>query len=147
MTVTFPPGSIWDTGATYLAVPVNTVPGVMGAGMAKEAAKRWMGLKDAHRGWCLAADPRGGDVDIVCGERSAKPRLMFVATKENWREPSRLNWVKRGLAEIRAAMWEAESVALPLLGCGRGGLDPAEVERLIVAEFGDDPERVAEVYR
>jgi hypothetical protein len=141
MTVIFPSGSIWDTRATYLAVPVNTMPGVMGAGMALEAAKRWPDLKPRHADWCRGYAPRGG------AAVEATPGVLFVATKEDWRKPSRIEWVRRGLSGIRDLVRAGQSVALPLLGCGHGGLDPAEVEQLIVAEFGGDQERAAEVYR
>jgi hypothetical protein len=122
-------------------VPVNTVPGVMGAGMAKEAAERAPSLKESHAAWCRGQKPVGGDVRWMGGQ------VLFVATKQNWRAPSRVEWIERGLRNLRKFMDAGTSVALPLLGCGRGGLDPTDVERLIVTEFGADPERLAEVYR
>lgn len=60
-----------------------------------------------------------------------------LATKDDWRHPSRLDWIRSGvlqLAELASAAG-AQRVALPPPGCGNGGLDWRIVEPIVLAAF------------
>ena len=69
--------------------------------------------------------------------------VWMVATKDHWRNPTRLDWVNTGLRNLRRCVLVNEPViAIPALGCGLGGLDWADVKPLIEKHFADWPERV-----
>lgn len=58
---------------------------------------------------------------------------MHLPTKLHWRDPAKLRYVEAGLADMSRALAElrVQSVAVPALGCGLGGLYWADVEPLI----------------
>ena len=124
-------GSIFDSTAQVLVCPVNCV-GVMGKGLALEFKRRFpkecgQFLADHRRGWSI--DP--GQVILYCR------RIAMAATKNDWRRPSRLEWVDACLIGI--ASMDTASIAIPQLGCGCGGLDWADVEPLYHKHLGDLP--------
>jgi hypothetical protein len=55
--------------------------------------------------------------------------LINFPTKKHWRQPSKLEWIKDGLKDLRKVIEEKQihSIALPPLGCGNGGLEWSEV--------------------
>lgn len=62
-----------------------------------------------------------------------------MATKQDWRDPSRMEWVEEGLKRIaeHMRMTGKKSVALPPPGCGNGGLDWNQVEPLVHRHLKD----------
>lgn len=73
--------------------------------------------------------------------------VVWLATKAHWRDPSKLEWVDAGLAAMRDQINfgpkpKIESVAIPALGCGLGGLNWADVLPLIEKHFADCPATV-----
>lgn len=70
--------------------------------------------------------------------------LVNFPTKGDWRAPSRMAYIDDGLADL--ARWIAESgvrsIAVPMLGCGKGGLAWGEVRPRIEAALGGLPVRV-----
>ena len=59
--------------------------------------------------------------------------IINFPTKKHWRQPSKLEWVRDGLRDLGRVLREnkIQSVALPPLGCGNGGLDWVLVRREI----------------
>ena len=107
-----------------LVIPVNRV-GAMGAGVAKEARRRF-GYAFAEYSALLARDalPIGSAV-LVRG-------LIFLPTKQHFRDPSRLEWVDAGLRALaQLDLGGLQGVHLPALGCGLGGLSWGDVEPLV----------------
>jgi len=115
-------GNLLEAKVDALVNTVNTV-GVMGKGIA-------LMFKDAFRANYLeyrAACRRG---EVVVGkmfvtERLSTPRwLVNFPTKMHWRDPSKLEWIVDGLADLNRVIAENEirSIAVPPLGCGHGGL-------------------------
>lgn len=137
--ITFAAGDITDSQAEAIVCTVNTV-GVMGKGLAKACADRFAGLEEAYAEACEV-----GSVEI--GSIWAHPTgLLFgpkfvacFATKRDWRNPSRIEWVERGVLAL--ASWIEEesvsSIAVPPLGCGLGGLRWSDVEPIIRAALAD----------
>jgi len=62
-----------------------------------------------------------------------------LATKQDWRDDSKMAWVEEGLIALADAMRKAghKSVALPPPGCGNGGLDWKDVEPLVLKHLKD----------
>ena len=121
--VELPAGTdIWalhDSGF-WVVVPTNTCKkkdgsAVMGAGLARDAALRYTDLAATY-GESLA----GGRSYLAAPEH----RLLLGPTKEDWRQPARLELVTMLLIKLRH--WcdknPNEAVAVPALGCGLGGL-------------------------
>jgi hypothetical protein len=64
--------------------------------------------------------------------------VVFFPTKNDWRNPSQLSWIKEGLVCLAASpahtQWrkQTRNIHIPKLGCGLGGLEWADVRPLIV---------------
>lgn len=130
MTVEYKTGNIFDSGAQVLVNPVNCV-GVMGKGLALEFKERfpWMWnayLLDCQRGYLTPG------TTILVSNGAERPAVLLFATKDHWRHPSKLEWIELGLREIvlRTCNGWKETVAMPWLGCGLGGLRRADVRGL-----------------
>src|SRR5207249_650853 len=65
--------------------------------------------------------------------------IIHFPTKKHWRQPSRLDWIRRGLVDLKRVIREhhIRSIALPPLGCGNGRLDWPDVRREMEAAFAD----------
>ena len=105
---------------------------VMGKGVAKAFADRYgdallRPYADAIRRGGLKA----GGVQML---RMPDGQVVAnLATKQDWRDPSRMEWVESGLKALAEEMRRGghDSVAIPPPGCGNGGLDWKEVEPLV----------------
>lgn len=140
--ITFQKGNLLDAPVEALVNTVNTV-GVMGKGIAlmfKEAfPENFRAYEEASK----RGDVRIGHMFVTESSRLAGPRwIINFPSKKHWRNPSKLEWITEGLADLRRVVVEKgiRSVALPPLGCGNGGLDWAEVRQEIervLASLGD----------
>ena len=131
---------IFRTDCEALVVGTNCL-GADGAGMAKAAARLYKGWSKEHKAVCSRTRPKPGAVTLF-GE--GPPRkdwptqyLLALATKDDWRDPSRIEWVEAGLAELDRTMYTTKipSVAIPALGCGTrtGQLAWTDVRPLVMA--------------
>lgn len=126
MTVTFTTGNIFEAAETHaLVIPVNT-RGVAGAGLAKDAAK-YPGWLAAYKAWCKSKKRYGGNIrGFMTEDGDEKVYWVVAATKEDWKEPSRIEWVGQALWRLSQL---TSPLAIPKLGCGKGGLDWDRVRR------------------
>jgi len=137
-------GDIWAyEKSTFIVVPVNIGyrrdgANPMGRGVALEAARRypdfpaWFGAK------CLEL---GAETPVL---RCHGTPLLAFPTKPFNRENPAMSWKSRadlGLIERSAkqlAQWPGnEPIALPLPGCGNGGLDMSEVRPILDKHLSD----------
>lgn len=127
-------GSILDSPAQALVNPVNCF-GVAGAGLAKQFRDRWPLQVAEYTQFCKEGRMRPGTVHsaLLPGGR----QLISVPTKNHWSSPSTAEIVASGLTGLRRYMEHTgiTSVAVPPLGCGLGGLNPARVGCLIRSVF------------
>jgi O-acetyl-ADP-ribose deacetylase (regulator of RNase III) len=130
-------GNLLESGAEALVNTVNTV-GVMGKGIALMFKDRFDDNYVRYRAACKAGDLKAGCLFVTEPNELQGPRFVInFATKQDWRAPSRIEWVSRGLAELRQFLVDqrVRSVAIPPLGAGNGGLDwnavRAEIERAL----------------
>ena len=137
MTIEYSTGSIFDCGADVLVCPVNCV-GVMGKGLALEFKKRFPYVYRWYKHLC---DERllliGWPISCEFQEKI----FVLFPTKTDWRAPSNINWIDEGLGVMTGIFTENNTIAIPALGCGLGGLDWADVEPLIEKHFADWPGR------
>jgi hypothetical protein len=133
-----PPGKdLFATTCEAVVIPTNCV-GTQGAGVAKLAARRWPQWSRDHTAYCRKTKPAPGSLRCFEYVPMRGPRwTLALATKGDWREPSRLEWVASGLTKLDAAVSLAgiPSLAIPALGCGvrTGQLSWTDVRPLILA--------------
>ena len=143
-------GDLLRSTADVLVNTVNEV-GVMGAGIAKEFRRRYPTMYRTYQTRCRHRLVEVGkiDVHIVQDARGAR-FVMNFPTKQHWRDPSQLQWIDQGLPALRRLVEQppsAQSIAIPPLGCGNGGLRWEEVLPRIVRTFHDLPAVRVEIYQ
>lgn len=65
--------------------------------------------------------------------------VVNFPTKQHWRAPSKMEWIDAGLADLRRFIIDhkVESIAIPALGAGNGGLNWDDVKPRIEAALAD----------
>ncbi len=144
MTIRYTQGNLLESGAEALVNTVNTV-GVMGKGIALMFKERFADNYARYRAACKAGELRVGQLFVTEPAELQGPRwVVNFPTKQDWRAPSRLEWVREGLVELRRFLSEngVRSVAIPPLGAGNGGLDwsrvRAEIEEALAGLEGTE---------
>lgn len=139
-------GNIFTSDCQTLVNTVNCV-GVMGAGIALECRLRYPEMYERYVALC-----EKGQLDIgkLWLYRTDRRWILNFPTKKHWRYPSRETYLRQGLEKLTAtyAQKGIHSIALPLLGADRGGIDP-EVSLGLMQEYlgsGHDDLHV-EIYR
>lgn len=140
--ITFTQGNLLESGAEALVNTVNTV-GVMGKGIALMFKEAFPENFRAYAAACKTGEVQVGRVfvterpDWVSGARW----VVNFPTKKHWRNPSRLEWIDRGLQDLKRFIVESgvRSIAIPPLGSGNGGLDWRQVRPMIEAALGSLP--------
>jgi O-acetyl-ADP-ribose deacetylase (regulator of RNase III) len=119
--------SIFDSRLSTLTVPVNCV-GVMGAGLAKEFKTKFPDIENPYRIYCQNL-LKPGTLALV---KSTKNILLFP-TKDHWRDPSKIEYIEKGLQYFcnRYESMGIKDVSFPKLGCGLGGLNWDDVQKII----------------
>lgn len=139
--ITFTQGNLLEARAEALVNTVNTV-GVMGKGIALMFKERFAENFRLYAAACKAKDVRTGKMFITEVHELDGPRwIVNFPTKQHWRDPSRLEWVQSGLQDLRRFLLaeDVQSVALPALGAGLGGLSWPAVRAEIEAALADLP--------
>lgn len=129
-------GSIFDSPAQVLVNPVNCV-GVMGKGLAKEFAKRFPEIIEPYKMDCESGTIRLGWVKLYYVKEGR--RVVCFPTKGHWMSRSSLQDIDDALFSLRvlAIQHGLESMAIPALGCGLGGLQWKDVQPMISENLGD----------
>jgi O-acetyl-ADP-ribose deacetylase (regulator of RNase III) len=129
---------IFTAPAQTLVCPVNMV-GTMGKGLAKAFKLRYPGLDQAYQIACKnhVFDYQG--LSMV-GVGNGQYTLLF-ATKYHWRRPSPLELIESGLTRLAQRYEELgiTSLAMPMIGCGEGGLRWEYVYPLIMQHLDPLP--------
>jgi ribA/ribD-fused uncharacterized protein len=129
---------IFDVPAQVLVNPVNCV-GVMGKGLALEFKQRFPENFTAYKEACDRGEIQPGRIFV---QEAQGKSIVNLPTKGHWRDSSQLVDVEAGLYALLA--WslvnKPESIAIPALGCGLGGLKWEDVLPVIkqVAELLDN---------
>lgn len=127
--------SILATGADTVVCTVNC-QGHMGRGVALYLRKAIPGLYDAYKPLC-----ENGllTVDKLWIYEHTAPRVLCFPTKDKTWEPSRIEWIEHNLKKLRDHYQRCriDTIAIPPLGCGNGGLSWALVRPLIYDILGN----------
>ena len=141
-------GDMFFSTLQTLTISVN-LQGVMGKGLASRAKYQFPDVYVAYQDACrskrvTATKPylykREGSLDAELADhgpelhtRNAVKWFLLFATKREWRENSRLEDIEGGLGWVQRNFQKEgiESLAMPALGCGLGGLDWKDVGPLM----------------
>ncbi len=141
MTLEHRKGNLLASDAEALVNTVNTV-GVMGKGVALQFKKAFPDNFRAYKRACDHKEVEPGRMFVYETGQLTGPRLVInFPTKRHWRGKARMEYVDAGLADLVVVLERhvVQSVAIPPLGCGNGGLRWSEVRPKIEAALGDLP--------
>lgn len=118
--------NLFDSPAQTLVNTVNTV-GVMGKGIAHTFKQLYPDMYRCYRTFCQEGRFSVGQLYLY---KTPNKWVLNFPTKQDWRNPSRLEWIEAGLEKFVATYAERgiTSIAFPQLGTGNGGLDWDDVQ-------------------
>lgn len=127
--------SIFNGNYQAIVNPVNCV-GVMGAGLAKQFKSRYPDNFKSYKTLCDKEMFNAGSVNCF---NAGNVLILNAATKQHWRDASKTEWVKMCLTKINIMINQRgiESLGLPAIGCGLGGLPFIQVSELINSIFAE----------
>lgn len=146
--IEFKRGNLLEADVEALVNTVNT-EGVMGKGMALQFKKAFPEMFEEYRKACKAGEVMIGVMHVFRRNSLAGPRYIInFPTKKQWREPSRLEYIQAGLDALAEEIKKLniQSIAIPPLGCGFGGLNWKDVYPLIEKNLNQFPGVCFQVY-
>lgn len=127
-------GNLFDSGAEALVNTVNTV-GVMGKGIALQFKNMFPNNFKLYSKACKNKALKVGQLLVTEEEAllTGKKIIINFPTKTNWRLPSEYKYIEDGLIELVRVIKERniESIAIPPLGSGNGGLEWNRVKLIL----------------
>jgi O-acetyl-ADP-ribose deacetylase (regulator of RNase III) len=127
-------GNILESEAEALVNTVNT-QGVMGKGIALQFKNAFPSNYKVYQDICKNGNFQIGDLLIVeeNGLISGKKTIINFPTKTSWRKPSEYSYIEKGLEKLVQVIEDKKfnSIAIPPLGSGNGGLNWEIVKKMI----------------
>jgi O-acetyl-ADP-ribose deacetylase (regulator of RNase III) len=122
-------GNLFNSDAQTLVNTVNCV-GVMGKGVALDFRLRFPEMFAAYQKSCANRHLRPGQ---ILPYRKGHPWILNFAVKNDWKHPSRIEWVEACLKRFVGNYKQLgiTSVAFPWLGAMNGGLPWNQVQSLM----------------
>lgn len=137
-------GDLFQSSADAIVVPVNCV-GTMGAGLARQVKNQYPLVNQAYLKLHREGKINIGEIHAVKPDENA-PWFILFPTKYHWRHASEIEYIEKGLIALRRGLLvrntTIDSVNIPPLGCGLGGLDFNVVKPLIEEYLADVPQAV-----
>lgn len=130
-------GNLLEEKTEALVNTVNCV-GVMGKGIALQFKQTFPDNFKQYKKACDANEVKPGQMFTVPIDSLLNPRYIInFPTKRHWKGKSKLDDIKTGLTALVKEVQRLgiQSIAIPPLGCGNGGLDWAVVKPLIIKAF------------
>ncbi len=138
-------GNLLKSDAEALVNTVNTV-GVMGKGIALQFKTLFPYNYKVYRKACREGKLEIGQMLAVKDQSVLNGDCLVInfPTKTHWRSPSKYEYIDKGLIALRKLIIESkiQSIAIPPLGCGNGGLQWSIVKTKIVEHLSDLEARV-----
>jgi O-acetyl-ADP-ribose deacetylase (regulator of RNase III) len=132
--IRFTQGNLLESDAEALVNTVNTV-GVMGKGVALMFKEAFPENFKRYEAACAAKMLHVGKMFVTERRDLYGPKwIINFPTKAHWRYPSKMEWIAKGLDDLRDVIISRsiKSVALPPLGAGNGGLEWDNVRSLML---------------
>jgi len=127
-------GDLLSSDAQALVNTVNTV-GVMGKGIALQFKERFPTNLHSYLIACKRNELVPGKLLVVEETTMNGNKLLIInfPTKKDWKQKSSYQYIEDGLKDLVKIIKERQiqSIAIPPLGCGNGGLDWNEVKKLM----------------
>lgn len=133
----FTKGNILRADTEAIVNTVNCV-GVMGRGIAAQFKREYPANFKAYEAACKRKEVVPGRMFIFETGQINHPRyIVNFPTKRHWRGSSRIEDIESGLVALVEEVRQRgiQSIAIPALGCGLGGLDWKDVRPLIERAF------------
>lgn len=137
--IRFTQGNLLEAPVEAVVNTVNEL-GVMGKGIALLFKDHFPESAKAYMRAAARKEIQVGTMFVTATSDLLGPRwVIHFPTKRHWRHRSKLEWILSGLKDLRRVIREngIQSLAIPPLGCGNGGLDWHIVRSAIEDELGD----------
>jgi len=135
----FTKGNLLETDARAIVNTVNTV-GIMGKGIALQFKERFPINFKIYADLCKKGQVQIGKM-LVVKENSLHGEKIIInfPTKTEWYKKSQYYYIDEGLKDLVKVIdeYEIESIAIPPLGCGNGGLEWDKVKILLGKYLND----------
>lgn len=131
-------GNLFTSKCSTKVNTVNCV-GVMGKGIALEFKKLYPEMFNDYQQRCALKEIKPGHPYFY--KNSYGDDILNFPTKDHWRSPSRISYIKEGLDWFVEHYKEygITEIAFPPLGCGNGGLSWSDVGPLIYQKLNKLP--------
>lgn len=137
-------GNIFASKSQALVNTVNCV-GPMGKGVALEFRRRFPEMFEVYNQVCKKGELRPGQ---ILPYRKSQPWVINFAVKDNWKQPSKIEWVEQCLYKFRD--WypkvRLQSVAFPWMGAMNGGIPLDKIKEVTRSHLKSLPDIDVEVY-
>lgn len=145
MSLQFIEGNLFDTERQTLVNTVNCV-GVMGKGVALVTKLRYPALFEEYQRKCEMREIGIGSLWLYKSQ-APSPWVLNFPTKIHWKDPSRIEYLERGLAYFMEhyESMGITSIAFPLLGAHNGGLS-AELVKSVMTEYLSQADIPVDIY-
>jgi O-acetyl-ADP-ribose deacetylase (regulator of RNase III) len=132
----FTKGNILESNAEALVNTVNTV-GIMGKGIALAFKNEFPENYKIYRRACENNELTIGKVLLTTTGRIAPKYIINFPTKQHWRAKSQMQFIIEGMKDLVNVLRKQQinSIAIPPLGSGNGGLDWKLVKEVILKEL------------
>lgn len=131
-------GNLLEAKTQALVNTVNTV-GVMGKGIALQFKEAFPANFKIYAAACKKEELKTGKLLVVKEQTLEGERVIInFPTKTEWYLKSKYEYVEEGLKELAKVIdeYKIESIAIPPLGCGNGGLQWEKVRSMIEKYLG-----------
>lgn len=122
--------SVLDTHANIVVNPVNCV-GVCGNGLALHFRNTFYNNYIQYREACFNNKVYIGKVFITYNNNADGLAICNFPTKLHWKNPSKIEYIIKGLNDLKCYLQAGDTIAIPLIGCGKGKLKSYDVIPLI----------------
>ncbi len=135
-------GNLLEADTEALVNAVNCV-GVMGKGIALQFKQAFPENFAEYARVCKGKEMKPGRVMVFATGSMLNPKYIInFPTKRHWKDRSRMEDIEAGLVDLIAQVQRLniQSIAIPPLGAGLGGLNWPDVKRRIEGAFAELPE-------
>lgn len=141
-------GNLLNDEAEALVNTVNCV-GVMGKGIALQFKQAYPEMFTEYQKACRKEEIKPGKMHFVETKSLFNPKFIInFPTKRHWKSKSHMEDIDSGLEDIVRVVknLSLESIAVPPLGCGNGGLKWSEIRPRIEKAFEQLPNVEVHLY-
>lgn len=127
--IIFKDGDIFKDTSEAIVNAVNCV-GVMGKGIALKFKENYPNNYTIYKTACDHKEVKIGKMFVY---KESNKLIINFPTKEHWRNDSKLEYIEEGLKDLVKVLQSLniESIAMPAIGCGSGGLNWNRVKKTI----------------